>query len=206
MLASRRQVTGVALAVAVAACSGGRSDTGRQAAAAPSPGTGGSTAALSPGAPVPGGEAERVNVGDLGKEPSRFVGRRVTVEGPVANVLSESALAIGEQGAGPGRGLLVLVPNRAQVLPQHGRVTVSGPVRLYDRSQLRAQYGFMASTPELDARYAGQPVVIAESLRAADGHEVAGAASGQLPAGSGEAGLRGGPPGTDHDRQPPQRR
>ena len=90
MLASRRQVTGVALAVAVAACSGGRSDTGRQAAAAPSPGTGGSTAALSAGAPSPGGEAERVNVGDLGKEPSRYVGRRVTVEGPVANVLSES--------------------------------------------------------------------------------------------------------------------
>ncbi len=145
------------------------------------------------------GRARRVNVGELvSKEPAHYVGQKVTVEGPVANVLSESALAIGTEGAGGGRGLLVLVPNRAQELPQRGRVTVTGTVIRYDRDQLRREYGAVAITPEIDARYGGQVAVVADSLRGPDGREVAAAArNAPLPAGTGEY------PGTDHDRQQP---
>ncbi len=141
--------------------------------------------------------ARQVSVADLAtREPDHYLGQKVTVEGPVANVLSESALAIGEQGAGQGRGLLVLVPDRAQPLPQRGRVTVTGTVVRYDRDQLRRQYGSLATTPEIDARYAEHAVIVADSLRGPDGREVAAsAAERQLPAGSGEY------PGTDHDRQ-----
>ncbi len=150
------------------------------------------------GEPAPAA-ARRVNVGDLAtKEPDRYIGQKVTVEGPVANVLSESALAIGEQGGGEGQGLLVLVPNRAQPLPQRGLVTATGTVVRYDRDQLRRQYGALAITPEIDARYAEHAVLVADSLRAPDGREIAAsAAERQLPAGTGEY------PGTDHDRQLP---
>lgn len=162
----------------------------------------GAAGAAATAAPAANAAAERVSIAEIGRQPSRYVGRRVTIEGPVATVESESAFSLGEQGGGSGRGLLVVVPDRSDVLPAQGRLTVSGSVRLFDRHALQSQYGWMASTPEIEARYGGHPVVVAESVRTADGRELAGRR--RLPASSGElgpSGLRQGAPGTDHDRQ-----
>ncbi len=187
----------VAVVVTVAGCHRQASDGSRQV---------GSADAGAAATQAERAGAHRVGVGELAtKEPAHYLGQRVTVEGPVANVLSESALAIGEEGVGQGQGLLVLVPDRSEALPQRGRVVVTGTVVRYDRDQLRRQYGAMATTPEIDARYAGQGAIGADSLRGPDGREVAGGRGrdGALPAGSGEPASLGRYPGTDPDRQQP---
>jgi hypothetical protein len=192
-----RRIIGALCAAALAACTGGAPPDARQGEA--------STAHDS----HPPAGAERVAADELYKEPSRYIGKRVTVEAPLTTNLSETAFAIGEEGTGEGRSLLVVVPNPSATLPQRGRVTVSGPVQAFDRQQLRDKYRWLASTPEIEARYNGRPVIVAESILTEDGRELATPwDADQLPAGSGDPTIgaaAGGPgerPGSIHDRQP----
>jgi hypothetical protein len=167
LLAVTLLATGASLA-----CSGstGRNEqrAGDARGASPSPAAEG-TSATSAG-------AERVAAGDLLQEPSRYVGRLVSVEAPVTNALSEAAIALGEEGRGQGHGVLVVVPHRTGELPTRGRVTVTGEVMLYDEERLQSGHGWMAATPEIEARYKGQPVIVAQSIRTADGREIVGPA------------------------------
>jgi len=135
----------------------------------------------------------------IGANPSAWIGQHVTVRGSVLRRVGQTAFAIVDPGQAVDRTLdgsptddagwakrdartvLVLCPT----LPAKGAaVTVSGTVRTFtNETDLQAEAGWLRSAAGLDA-YRNRPVIVADSVRTAEGRELVPA--GTLPAGSGE--------------------
>ena len=118
--------------------------------------------------------------------PERYVGRRVLLTADVSRVESESLFALEPGVAAPG-AVLVLNPRPSSPPAPGARVTVSGTVRPFSREEFGPIDQLPAEAETLFARYAGRPVVVADSIRTSDGRELVVASSlpGPIPDGQG---------------------
>jgi hypothetical protein len=150
-------------------------------------------------APEPGTIDEVPLPSRVATNPSAWIGRHVTVRGGVLRLVGEAGFAIVDpgralerpwgQGAAAGSStdaseppvVLVLSP----ALPVVGAaVSVSGTVRTFtSETDMQAEAGWLRSAAGLDA-YRNRPVILADSVRTAEGHELV--PEGTLPAGTGE--------------------
>ena len=108
--------------------------------------------------------------------PEGYVGRRVLLTADVSRVESEGLFALEPGVAAPG-AVLVLNPRPSSPPAPGARVTVSGTVRPFSREELGPIDHLPADAETLLARYAGQPVVVADSIRTSDGRELVVASS-----------------------------
>ena len=108
--------------------------------------------------------------------PERYVGRRVLLTADVSRVESEGLFALEPGVAAPG-AVLVLNPRPSSPPAPGARVTVSGTVRPFSREELGPIDDLPADAEALLARYAGRPVVVADSIRTSDGRELVVATS-----------------------------
>jgi hypothetical protein len=103
--------------------------------------------------------------------PERYVGRRVLLTADVSRVESEGLFAL-EPGVAAPDAVLVLNPRPSSPPAPGARVTVSGTVRPFSREELGPLDHLPADAEALLARYAGRPVVVADSIRTSDGREL----------------------------------
>ena len=108
--------------------------------------------------------------------PERYVGRRVLLTADVSRVESEGLFALEPGVAGLG-AVLVLNPRPSSPPIPGARVTVSGTVRPFSSEVLVPIDQLAADAEALLARYAGRPVVVADSIRTSDGQELVVASS-----------------------------
>jgi hypothetical protein len=103
--------------------------------------------------------------------PERYVGRRVSLTADVSRVESDGLFTLEPGVAAPG-AVLVLNPRPSSPPAPGARVTVSGTVRPFSREELGSIDQPLADAEALFARYAGRPVVVADSIRTSDGREL----------------------------------
>jgi hypothetical protein len=89
----------------------------------------------------------------------------------VSAVESEDLFAL-EPGVAAPDVVLVLNPRPLSPPAMGARVTVSGTVRRFSREELGPLGQRPADAEALLSRYAGRPVVVADSIRTSDGREL----------------------------------
>jgi hypothetical protein len=108
--------------------------------------------------------------------PESYVGQRVVLTADVALVESEGLFTLETGVEAASAVVLVLNPQPWSPPAVGARVRVSGTVQVFARQDLGRIYRLPADTQALD-RYAGRPVVVADSIRTSDGRELVAASS-----------------------------
>jgi hypothetical protein len=125
---------------------------------------------------MPGPPPEFASADRIAGSPERYVGRRVLLTADVSRVESEGLFALEPGVAAPG-AVLVLNPRPSSPPAPGARVTVSGTVRPFSREEFDPIDHLPADAEALLTRYAGRPVVVADSIRTSDGRELVVASS-----------------------------
>jgi hypothetical protein len=148
--------------------------------ASPSPSPYGSTVASD-------ADRDAITAGELAANPEKYVGQRVTVRGDVADIMGTNSFTLDEDRLTADKNLLVLSRNGVPS-QQHKdeKVTVAGRVQMFNSTEIERDNDWFDATPEVETKYQNRPVLIADSIRTADGRELT--MGGALPAGPGDPG------------------
>lgn len=164
---------GIVLVLAAVGCGGeeaGPADTGMPAV---SDTVAGATPAPSPADPA----GSTVRVADITGNPEQYIGRTVTVEADVEEVLSPMAFTLDEDApvaGGIDNALRVFSPQSARLANiddqwLNNRVRVTGTVRRVTVVELERELGWDLN-PEIEAEIEGnRPVMIASSIQRVNG-------------------------------------
>ncbi len=125
------------------------------------------------------GRENQPSAGDIASNPDKYVGQHVALTSDVKSVmpngmfqLSDNDLVVLSPGAEPG---------------ENEKVTVEGTVQTYSAPELRSKYSWFKSNGRMDAQFKNKAVIVADSIKTADGRELLSSQS-RLPAGAGEPG------------------
>jgi hypothetical protein len=134
-------------------------------------------AAMTPGMTTKPATMKTISAGKLAKDATKFYGQTVTVKSEVEDVLDAHSLTLDEDALLAGHDVLVLLPEgRATDLKKDDVVTVTGTVRQFVVADLERDFDFfkdgkiMKSEKKVD--YETRPVLVATSVRTADGREL----------------------------------
>lgn len=111
----------------------------------------------------------------IAENPSTFIGKTVTVEGEIQDVLSQRAFKIADQAA--GEELLIVFPEalpaeRAQeaeqLLVDNANAQVTGVVRVATFAEYERDYGLLFDDPGVNVEFEGKPVLVATNVMLTD--------------------------------------
>lgn len=128
--------------------------------------------------------ASAVTAGKLARDAKDFYGQTVTVSAEIEDVIDSRTFTLDEDSILAGADVLVLVPSGVTAtLAKDQKVTVTGRVRQYVSTELERDYDWFKNGTlvqrgvklDTDTR----PVIVATSVRTADGREAMG---GAMPA------------------------
>lgn len=106
--------------------------------------------------------------GQITQNPEQYYGRKVTVTGEVANIRSGILLTLDENQLFGRQDLLVLLTAPPKVAINQGQtVSAMGEVRRFVAAEIERDYNFnwsLEAKIKLDAEYANQPVLVAETV------------------------------------------
>ena len=110
--------------------------------------------------------AMRVKVNDLEEHAQRYLGKTVSVDAEVDEVLSPRIFKIDEPDwADLDPEVLVYVPTNLAALVQEGdRVTVTGTVRPWMRDEIASDFSWLDRAPDFDASFSKHPVLVANRV------------------------------------------
>ena len=108
----------------------------------------------------------RVALNDLEENPTRYLGQRVSVDGEVEEIYGPRLFTIDEPRWGDlGGEILVLLPTPlAALVKENDRVTVSGMVRPFVRTEIEREWGWLGLDPEVEVEVGAKPILVAERL------------------------------------------
>ncbi|MGE0450453.1 MAG: hypothetical protein AB7Q29_12840 [Vicinamibacterales bacterium] len=111
-------------------------------------------------------EGMRVNLDELEDHPMRYIGKRISVDGAVDEILGPRIFKIDEPNWGDLEGeLLVLVPaNKLALLSQTDKITVSGTVRQFVQADVEREWGWFGGDPDVAVRLSDKPVIVADRI------------------------------------------
>jgi hypothetical protein len=115
--------------------------------------------------------------GELAANPTSYLGRTVTVRSEVENVVNPHVFTLDEDRMGAGPDVLVLNPRPTIAATDDQMVTVTGTVRSYVEAEIERDYDWFDATPELEVRFQGRPVIVADSIRTQNGREIVASAT-----------------------------
>jgi hypothetical protein len=125
------------------------------------------------------GTDKMISAGKLARDAKDYYGKTVTVKAEVETVYDSRSFTLDEDSVLAGPDVLVLVPAGMTATLAHDQVvTVTGRVRPYVTAELERDYDWfkdgkiVVSKPDVD--FETRPVLVAESLRLADGRELLG--------------------------------
>jgi hypothetical protein len=115
-------------------------------------------------------QAARVKVDELENNGSKYIGRQVSVTAEVETVLGPRVFTIDEPDWADLEGeLLVYVPsNLAALVKENDRVTITGTVKQFVRSDFDREWGWQALSPRVEAQLTRKPVLQASRIVGGD--------------------------------------
>jgi hypothetical protein len=110
--------------------------------------------------------ATEVALDALEEQPSKYLGQRITVRGEVQNVLGPRLFTVDEQNWVDFDGeTLVLVQAPAIAFVREDRpVMITGTVRPFVKAEIMREWGWLGDDPKIEAQFARQPILVAESV------------------------------------------
>ena len=108
----------------------------------------------------------RVQLDDLEDNAARYAGQQISVDGEVDDVYGPRLFSIDDPRAGAlGGEMLVLMPTSlAALVKENDRVTISGTVRPFVRTEIEREWGWLGLDPELEVEVGTKPIIVAERL------------------------------------------
>jgi hypothetical protein len=118
-----------------------------------------------------------ISASALAKDGKKYYGHTVTVTGEVEDVLDPHSLTLDEDALLAGHDVLVLLPEgKAFDLKKDDKITITGTVRQYVAAELDRDFDFFEEGKivkvERKTDFESRPVLVATSVRTADGREL----------------------------------
>jgi len=122
----------------------------------------------------PAAAPEKVDLSDLEKNPAKYLGKTLTVNGEVDAVLGPKLFEIDEPNwVDPDREVLVYTDAPlAALVDENDRVTVTGILMPFAEVKMERDWGFSSLGPEVKAKIRTRPVLVAKHLVDAKGNKV----------------------------------
>ena len=116
-------------------------------------------------------QATKVQLDDLEENPSKYAGKTVSVDGEVEKVLGPRLFTIDEPNWGDLDGeILVFMPSAlAALFAEDDKVTISGTMRPFVKTELQREWGWLDPRPEIEAEFAVRQVLVADRLIGGNG-------------------------------------
>ncbi len=112
----------------------------------------------------------RVALDDLEDNPTKYTGQQISVDGEVEEIYGPRLFTIDEPHWGDLDGeILVLLPTPlAALVKDDDRVTISGTVRPFVRTEIEREWGWLGLDPGVEVEVGTKPVLVAERLIGGD--------------------------------------
>jgi hypothetical protein len=119
-------------------------------------------------------QGTRVVLDDLEDDPTKYIGQRISVDAEVEEVYGPRLFTIDEPDWGDLDGeILVLVPTPlAAFVREDDRVTISGTMRPFMRTEIEREWGWHKLDGEVDLEVSAKPILVAERLVGGDNNVV----------------------------------
>ena len=134
-------------------------------------------AALLCAGPAFAGPGSTISAGKLAKDAKKFYGQTVTVKAEVEDVFDDHTISLDEDALLAGGDVLVILPEgKALGVKKDDHVLVTGVVRQYVVADLERDFDFFKDgkfiKTERRVDYETRPVLVAHSIKSADGREL----------------------------------
>jgi hypothetical protein len=115
-------------------------------------------------------EGMRVALDALEDNPAKYIGQRISVDAEVEDVHGPRLFTIDEPNWGDLDGeVLVLMRTPLAALVKEGdRVTISGTMRPFVRTEIEREWGWLGLDPEIEVEVGAKPVLVAKRLIGGD--------------------------------------
>jgi hypothetical protein len=111
-------------------------------------------------------EGTRVSLDDLEESPKKYLGQRISVDAEVEEVYGPRLFTIDEHNWGDLDGeILVVVPTPlAALVEDDDRVTVTGTMKPFVRTEIEREWGWRGLDPEVEIEVSDKPILVAERI------------------------------------------
>ncbi|MGE3509893.1 MAG: hypothetical protein AB7N65_13525 [Vicinamibacterales bacterium] len=115
-------------------------------------------------------EGKRVKLDALEDQPQSYMGQRISVDGEVDQVLGPRLFTLDEPDWIDLEGeLLVYMPAPlAAFVRDNDRVTVSGTVKTFVKTDIEREWGWLTLSPETEVEFSKKPVIVADRVIGGD--------------------------------------
>lgn len=115
-------------------------------------------------------KGEKVKIDDLEDHPERYVGKTISVDGEVDDVLGPHLFELEQPAEGDQEGnVFVLLPKTALALVRNNdKVTVTGTVKMFDRGALHREAAWINLDDDVKEDLAKRPLLIATRIVGGD--------------------------------------
>jgi hypothetical protein len=107
-----------------------------------------------------------IKIGDLEDDPTKYVGKTISVTAEVEEVFGPRLFKIDEPNWADldGEVLVYLPSNLAALVRENDRVTVTGTVKTMMRADLEREVGWLEADPDFELEFASRPVIVADKI------------------------------------------
>ena len=115
-------------------------------------------------------EGMRVTIDELEDQPTKYIGQQISVDAEIEEVYGPRLFTIDEPNWGDLDGeILVFLPTPlAAFVKDDDRVTISGTMRPFVRTEIEREWGWLGLDPAIEVEVGAKPVLVAERLVGGD--------------------------------------
>lgn len=116
-------------------------------------------------------QGQKVQLDKLEENAAKYVGKTVSVDGEVEEVFGPRLFTIDEPNWGDLDGeILVFMPTAlAALVAEDDKVTISGTMRPFVKTEIEREWGWLDPRPEIEAEFSIRPVLVADRLIGGNG-------------------------------------
>ena len=108
----------------------------------------------------------RIKLDDLEDNPTKYIGKTISVDGEVEDVFGPRVFTIDEPNWGDleGETLVFLPTTLAALVRENDRVTITGTMKPFVRAEVEREWGWLGIDGEIELDVAKKPVLVASRI------------------------------------------